>query len=330
MLGRSPRYVIPEFVHRPDSSDLFAYADAKQKQLNLDAWKGDGHAYVDDIANALSVMDVTNGKLSSEGGHVPLDLITYSRVTNPPPEIPSPLSPETAKEQHVFIKNTLAVPKTGPTPPWEQGMDTSKPPIPAVGSRFAAMYELGKINYIRPKRWSFVENGIQVAGGEQLEFDVVIFATGYSTNIDYLDESVANSLEYHPEDRFLPMVAYKQTLHPDVPGLACVGLTPGPSFVSLEAQGRWAVEFFAGNVALPNKSVVDNYLHGLRELRVAKHKPGYAVSKLFADEIYAEMGATPVQVKGKVVEGEQVMYEGTPGVDADLVSVLACSPYVSA
>lgn len=166
--------------------------------------------------------------------------------------------------------------------------------------------------------------------GEQLDFDVVIFATGYGTNIDYLDESVAKCLEYHPEDRYLPMMAYKQTLHPDVPGLACVGLTPGPSFVSLEAQGRWAVEFFAGNVTLPNKNVVDNYLHGLRELRVAKNKPGYAVSKLFADEIYAELGATPVQVRGEVVEGKQVQYEGTPGVDADLVPVLACSPYVSA
>lgn len=68
-----------------------------------------------------------------------------------------------------------------------------------------------------------------------MPFDVVILATGYTTNIDYLEDEVKRILEYNPDDRFMPIVAYKSTMHPDLPGLACVGLNTGPTFIGMES-----------------------------------------------------------------------------------------------
>lgn len=66
--------------------------------------------------------------------------------------------------------------------------------------------------------------------------DEIIFCTGMRPRLDYLDAPILDALQYDKEDSFLPVVLYKETLHPDAPGLFFVGCYKGPYFAVMELQ----------------------------------------------------------------------------------------------
>ena len=68
------------------------------------------------------------------------------------------------------------------------------------------------------------------------DVDEIIFCTGMRPKLDYLDSSILQTLQYDKEDLFLPVVLYKETLHPDVPNLFFVGCHKGPYFAIIELQ----------------------------------------------------------------------------------------------
>lgn len=83
-------------------------------------------------------------------------------------------------------------------------------------------------------------------------FDIIIFCTGYRTNLSYLDATLKEAVRYDEADILQPLVLYKGTVHPDYPSLFFCGVYKGPYFAVLELQAKWAMRVFTEMVALPS------------------------------------------------------------------------------
>ena len=76
--------------------------------------------------------------------------------------------------------------------------------------------------------------------------DTIISATGYYTNLNFLDsDAILKRLEYEPQNKFMPVLLCHDVYHPDLPGLAFVGMYRGPYFAVMELQARLAASQLA-------------------------------------------------------------------------------------
>lgn len=89
-------------------------------------------------------------------------------------------------------------------------------------------------------------------GGRRGEFDGIILGTGYRLSLPFLDAATAASLGLDD----VHMDLHDQTFHPDLPGLAFLGLYDlvGPYLPVLELQARWISYCFAGVVPMPSQA----------------------------------------------------------------------------
>jgi dimethylaniline monooxygenase (N-oxide forming) len=111
----------------------------------------------------------------------------------------------------------------------------------------------GKIQAIKSSIASFIPNGIELANGEKLNADVVIFGTGFSQNISFLEEKYRN-LVMDENGNFR---LYRTILNPDVPNLAFIGYNS--SFfcpLTSEVAAWWLLEYIKGNLLLPSPSQI--------------------------------------------------------------------------
>ncbi len=95
-------------------------------------------------------------------------------------------------------------------------------------------------------------NRVLFRGGLRGEFDGIILGTGYRLSLPFLDAATAATLgldEVH-------MDLHDHTFHPDLPGLAFLGLYDlvGPYLPVLELQARWISYCFAGVVPMPSQA----------------------------------------------------------------------------
>ncbi|MEQ8585950.1 MAG: NAD(P)-binding domain-containing protein [Thalassobaculaceae bacterium] len=81
------------------------------------------------------------------------------------------------------------------------------------------------------------------ADGSAARVDGILFGTGYSLSLPFLAPEIAETLQLDP----VGMDLFAQTFHPDLPGLAFVGLYEliGPYLPVLELQARWVAESLA-------------------------------------------------------------------------------------
>jgi len=84
--------------------------------------------------------------------------------------------------------------------------------------------------------------------------DDVIFGTGYSLNLPFLDPEVCRTLGV--DEKGLEL--YQHTFHPDLPGLAFVGMYSqvGPYLPVVELQARWVAMTWSGACALPDRATM--------------------------------------------------------------------------
>src|SRR4029077_12341387 len=82
------------------------------------------------------------------------------------------------------------------------------------------------------------------------EFDGIILGTGFELNIPFLSPTIADILDLDA----LHADLYKFTFHPDLAGLAFLGLweQTGPYFPPLELQARWITYVWSGIRPLPH------------------------------------------------------------------------------
>ncbi|WP_181704892.1 flavin-containing monooxygenase [Chthonobacter rhizosphaerae] len=151
------------------------------------------------------------------------------------------------------------------------GITQSQHYLPAVAD--------GRIT-VRPWIETVEGRTIRFLDGRTTDADALLLGTGYGPSLPFLAPDLAGTLGAASGDLDLA----DHTFHPDLPGLAFVGLYDlvGPYFPVLELQARWVAYTFAGVIPAPTPADLEAALERGRTLRSMGPPPMHALAVLFA------------------------------------------------
>jgi cation diffusion facilitator CzcD-associated flavoprotein CzcO len=107
----------------------------------------------------------------------------------------------------------------------------------------------GKIQIAKTTVSKFTPSGVELGNGQQVEADIVIFGTGFTQTIPFLDEKYRRLL-FNPEGM---IYLYRHLIHPEISQMAFIGYQD--SFynpLTSEAQSWWLVDYLQGYLSLPS------------------------------------------------------------------------------
>lgn len=128
----------------------------------------------------------------------------------------------------------------------------------------------------------FTETEAVFADGTREAVDAIIFATGFDLNLPFLSTDLRRTLDVDGAHLDL----FQHTFHPDLPGLAFVGLycQAGPYFPTLELQARWVSMAFSGARPLPSRETMQAGVAAHRKWRRHFHEVVFHdMALMFAD-----------------------------------------------
>ena len=131
-----------------------------------------------------------------------------------------------------------------------------------VGNKFYKKLAQGKIGLKRSQINSFNESGeILLDSGERLTADVVIFATGWRQNLDFIDEELQNKITKKGKFRL-----YRYILPPEEPDIGFIGYASSTAcqFTS-EIAAHWLSQKFLNQLALPDTKDMENEIERVPE-----------------------------------------------------------------
>lgn len=154
----------------------------------------------------------------------------------------------------------------------------------------------GKIKAKKTRVARFIPGGVELANGDRLQADIVIFATGFRQDISFLAEKYRQLVMDEQKNFHL----YRHLIHPEVPQMGFVGYnTSFFSQLTSEVGSWWLLEYVQGNLVLPELSQM--YLEIDAELDWINTKLSYSTvsgacitpfSLRYLDQLMEDMGAT--------------------------------------
>eukprot|EP00198_Chlamydomonas_reinhardtii_P009775 XP_001699112.1 flavin-containing monooxygenase [Chlamydomonas reinhardtii] len=137
--------------------------------------------------------------------------------------------------------------------------DTTEPPVIGICDSYVPLAATGAM-HLRCARLLRITGPSTLElsdGGPPLsDIDALVLATGIKPDLSYLPHDVLEKLSYTPDDNYLPVAAHRGVTHPDVPGLACVGMYRGTYFGAVELQARLAAATLSGRAPPEPEEVV--------------------------------------------------------------------------
>ena len=157
--------------------------------------------------------------------------------------------------------------------PEQYGAPAPDPSLFAAGVTLAQQYlplvAEGRIT-VRP--WLTSVDGRRVTFADRTadEFDGILFGTGFVLDLPFLSDEIATIVDL--DDVHLDADRY--TFHPDLPGLAFVGMwdQSGGLFVPVELQARWIAYTWGGVVAGPSEPELWSAIEAYRARRGTPQK----------------------------------------------------------
>jgi dimethylaniline monooxygenase (N-oxide forming) len=142
---------------------------------------------------------------------------------------------------------------------------------------------------IVPRPWVARVEGhvVHFADDSSEEVDSIVFGTGYDLHLPFLGPAIREAL--HPDAAHADL--HQHTFHPDLPGLAFVGLyeQSGPYFPTLELQARWVAYAWGGVVAAPSRETMVAGVEAYRTRRgTSQVLRMHALARLWAREAHVE------------------------------------------
>jgi cation diffusion facilitator CzcD-associated flavoprotein CzcO len=148
--------------------------------------------------------------------------------------------------------------------PEQYGAPTPDPSLFAAGvtlnQTYLPLVAEGRIT-VRPWIESVAGTTVSFVDGHAEEFDGIVFGTGFELDLPFLSDEIRATVDLDA----VHLDADRYTFHPDLPGLAFVGMwdQSGGYFVPLELQARWIAYAWGGEVAVPSevdqRSAIDAY-----------------------------------------------------------------------
>jgi cation diffusion facilitator CzcD-associated flavoprotein CzcO len=133
-----------------------------------------------------------------------------------------------------------------------------------LSQQYLPLVAEGKIT-VRPWLESVANATVTFADGTAEEFDGIVFGTGFDLHLPFLSEDLRGILDLDA----MHLDADRYTFHPDLPGLAFVGMwdQSGGYFVPLELQARWIAYTWGGAVPALSEASQRAYIDGYRSRR---------------------------------------------------------------
>jgi cation diffusion facilitator CzcD-associated flavoprotein CzcO len=127
--------------------------------------------------------------------------------------------------------------------------------------------------------------------GSVVEADAIIIGTGFDLNLPYLSDEIKTTINLTRKS----MELAEFTFHPDLPGLAFLGLYAqlGPYPVVLEQQARWIAYTWAGIIPAPTE---EQLRAGVEACIAEEHHADYRQQHEMALRFAALAGADPGDV----------------------------------
>lgn len=148
--------------------------------------------------------------------------------------------------------------------PEQYGAPRPDPSLFAAGVTLSQHYlplvAEGRIG-IRPWLTSVSGRDVTFGDGSTAAFDGLVFGTGFALDLPFLDEDIRATVGLDA----VHLDADRHTFHPDLPGLAFVGMwdQSGGYFVPLELQARWIASTWGGVIPpsdpVAQRAAVDAY-----------------------------------------------------------------------
>ena len=205
---------------------------------------------------------------TGDSGFLPIDLAFYRRKgDHGTKEECTALTPESCRTKHERLRALLGPRQDRILPVPKSSFD--QPPMVAISDLFLDLVSNGKIEVVEGRFEGLSDDGKSLRVRDLSESEQVlagvtslICCTGYSPNLDSCCESkiddnddesesaqsssILKTIKYDPHDAFSPMTTYLETLHPDLPNLAFVGMYRGPYMGAVELQARLAAQHISG------------------------------------------------------------------------------------
>jgi hypothetical protein len=150
--------------------------------------------------------------------------------------------------------------------------DMSSPPHVAVSDMYT--------NFVRSGRVILHKGHLSTVFGSNLNIDPerssplsnitdIIFATGFrpSSASTILPPSLLSSLDFSPNERFLPFLLHHGILPPSFPNAAFVGQYRAPYWAGIELQAQWCAGLFSGSLSWPSLSEFQEGLDLEKQIR---------------------------------------------------------------
>lgn len=107
-----------------------------------------------------------------------------------------------------------------------------------------------KIKPIKTSIAKFIPGGVELANGQQVMADVVIFGTGFRQEISFLPEKYHQMLM----DEKGNFQLYRRLIHPEIPQMGFVGYNSSLyTQLTSEVGAWWLLEYVKGDLQLPSK-----------------------------------------------------------------------------
>jgi dimethylaniline monooxygenase (N-oxide forming) len=137
----------------------------------------------------------------------------------------------------------------------DQEIDNEFVNIPIVEEDYYDAVKAGKVEFVRGKVQEYCENGIILEGGQFIPAEVVVPATGYYTNLEYLSDEIKEILKYDPLDSKLPVLLYKSLFHPSLPGLSFVAKIYSLIIADMEITAEIGLRWVRGMINLTQEEL---------------------------------------------------------------------------
>ncbi|CAM9401681.1 unnamed protein product [Chrysoparadoxa australica] len=242
------------------------------------------------ISSAGSPMWVLPRTVKSEGSSssLPLDMLLYSRKRT---ESTKGLSP---KERNLAMNKLLE----SLSPPDCKGLVPCPAPdsLPqvTVSDLYLPAVASGQLK-IKPRLASLSGSTARFSDSSTLEVDSVVFCTGFRSDLQrFISKDILAAVAYNDADLLMPLALHNFTLHPDLPGMAFVGLYRGPYFAAMELQARWAARIWTRQTLPPSDQALREGVKAALRTRESVPRPQFPSSYVpMCDALARAAGVMP-------------------------------------
>lgn len=114
--------------------------------------------------------------------------------------------------------------------------NASNPPHVSVATGYLEAVENQTITLIK---------GELEAAGALDDYDDIVLATGFRTDLSFLDTGILDAISYDPDNSFMPATLHEGVWNAKYKDMAFVGMYRGPYFLSIALQAQWAAKAFS-------------------------------------------------------------------------------------